>query len=122
MRWDDHPRLGAESIEDRQWTNLERFAKRMPEGYPFLPIEIKDEDGEVIGKKHYPLCYHHKKKLHKKIKGESANYHFMRCTDCGMMEIMLINKKTGIWMNKNPLSRSPKKIRDTIINFYEAKQ
>jgi len=111
MRWDDHPRLGKESIEERQWTNLDRFAKRMPPGYPFGIIENK-----VI-----PNCIHYKKKLHKKIEGATANYHFMRCTDCGMMEIMLINKKTGVWMNKEQKSRSPKDIRETIINFYEAK-
>ncbi len=112
MRWEDHPQLGKPSMEERQFTNVERFARRMPPGYPF----------GIIGEKVIPHCIHYKKRLHKKIEGTTANYHFMKCTDCGMMDIMLINKQTGEWMNRHPLSRDPKDIRETIINFYEAKQ
>lgn len=86
-------------MEERQFTNVERFAKRMPPGYPFLAIELRDKNGKLIGKKFYPHCHHQKKKLHKKIKGSKVDYHFMKCTDCGMMEIIQISQETGLWIN-----------------------
>ena len=110
MRWDDHPRLGAESIEDRQWTNLSRYANRMPVGYPYGKIKDK------------PIahCIHYRKKLTKRIKGDVVSYHFLTCSDCGMSEIQLIHNKTGLWLNRKLFSRSPKDIRQPIIKFYEA--